>query len=484
MLTSLTRYKQWANERLFGALALVPEAEMSASRPIVFGSLLRTLNHVRAMDLVWKGHLEGRPHGFTTRNPESAPPFAELRQSQAAIDAWFVQYSERLSPAQADEVVAFEFIGGGKGALARGEMILHCVNHGTYHRGNVAAMLYQAGRHAARDRPSRVSPRSSREECEMKMVLGVLSFLLMSSVGAQTTDLQGHRGARGLLPENTLPGFQKALELGVTTLELDIAVTKDGVLAIYHDQTLNPDITRDASGRFIETPRPADPFAHLGAAAGVRRGPPQAGQPYGATYPDQQPVDGTRIPRLSDVFDLVKRSGNEKVRFAIETKLNPEKPDETPAPEPFARAVVDEIRKAGHGRARADPVLRLAHAPGGAEDRAGNPYGLPHPAAALRQHPGDSNPAGSPWTAGFQYRDHGSIPKMIKAAGGGFWSVYFGDLTPEAAQEAKALGLKVLTWTVNDPLVMGRMLDLGVDGLITDRPDLAIPVLKSRGLGW
>lgn len=145
-LNLLTGYKQWANERLFRALGLLDEAQLTASHPIVFGNLLRTLNHTRAMDLVWKGHLEGRPHGFTTRNPEGSPPFAELRRSQAEIDAWFVAYAGRLSPAAADEVVGFEFIGGGKGALARGEMILHCVNHGTYHRGNVAAMLYEIGR--------------------------------------------------------------------------------------------------------------------------------------------------------------------------------------------------------------------------------------------------------------------------------------------------------------------------------------------------
>jgi uncharacterized damage-inducible protein DinB len=146
MLTSLIRYKKWANDRLFRALALVPEEEMTAERPIVFGSLLRTLNHVRAMDLVWKGHLEGRPHGLTTRNPETSPPFAELRGSQAEIDAWYVQYAEGLSAAAAAEVVDFEFIGGGKGSLARSEMLLHAVNHGTYHRGNVASMLYQIGR--------------------------------------------------------------------------------------------------------------------------------------------------------------------------------------------------------------------------------------------------------------------------------------------------------------------------------------------------
>jgi len=93
-------------------------------------------------------------------------------------------------------------------------------------------------------------------------------------------------------------------------------------------------------------------------------------------------------------------------------------------------------------------------------------------------------PEGSRWTAGFQFRDHGSVPKMIKAAGGSAWSVYFGDLTPELAREAQALGLKVLVWTVNEPAAMERMLAFGVDGLITDRPDLARKVLEARGLRW
>lgn len=145
-LTLLTRYKQWANERLFDALAVLPESELTASRPILFGNLLRTLNHVRAMDLVWQAHLEGRPHGFTTRNPDASPRFAELRASQAGLDAWYVEYAERLSPQAAVEVVKFGFIGGGTGELARSAMLLHVVNHGTYHRGNVAAMLYQGGR--------------------------------------------------------------------------------------------------------------------------------------------------------------------------------------------------------------------------------------------------------------------------------------------------------------------------------------------------
>lgn len=144
-LGMLMRYKAWANELVFGAASKLPAAELTAPRQIIFGNMLRTLNHVHAMDAVWRAHLEGRPHGYTTRNPEACPPFAELRDAQRAMDAWWVDYAEALPEASEDEIVSFRFIGGGPGSLSRREIILHVANHGTYHRGNVASMMYQAG---------------------------------------------------------------------------------------------------------------------------------------------------------------------------------------------------------------------------------------------------------------------------------------------------------------------------------------------------
>jgi len=311
-----------------------------------------------------------------------------------------------------------------------------------------------------------------------------LVVALALSFGAQAFDLQGHRGARGLLPENTLPSFERALDLGVTTLELDIAITSDGVLVIHHDPTLNPAITRDASGQFLERRGPPIHSLTWAQLQTYDVGRLKPGSDYARPYPDQQPVDGTRIPRLSDLFDLVKRRGDDKVRFAIETKVRPTHPDETPAPEPFARAVVQEIRKGGMA-ARSQILsfdwrtLRVVQqiAPE-----------IPTVYLSAQQNwldnIGADRPEGSSWTAGFQYRDHGSVPKMVKAAGGSYWSVYFGDLDAQKVKEAQSLGLKVLVWTVNDPAVMTRMVDWGVDGLITDRPDLARKVLEGRGIRW
>jgi glycerophosphoryl diester phosphodiesterase len=307
--------------------------------------------------------------------------------------------------------------------------------------------------------------------------------LLLAAGCAQAFDLQGHRGARGLAPENTLPAFERALALGVTTLELDIAVTRDGVLVISHNPTLNPDLTRDAAGRFLEQGGPAIHSLTWAQLQAYDVGRLKPGTEYARQFPDQVPVDGTRIPRLSDLFDLVKRSGDGMVRFDIETKLDPDKPGETPLPEPFARALVHEIRKAGMA-ARAQiqsfdwRTLQVVQ-------KIAPEIATVYLTVQRRfDNIGAGRAEASSWTAGFQHRDHGSVPKMIKAAGGSYWGAYFDDLDAQKVKEAQALGLKVLAWTVNDPAVMARVLDYGVDGLITDRPDRARKLLEERNIRW
>jgi uncharacterized damage-inducible protein DinB len=139
----LTRYSAWANSLLYLALGELPEAEFTKPRQIIFGNLIRTLNHVYTIDLVWQAHLEGRPHGFTTRIPDVAISFSDLRIAQATLDAWYIRYAEEMSDRLGEEIVDFTFIGGGGGSMTRGDILLHAVNHTTYHRGHIAAMMYQ-----------------------------------------------------------------------------------------------------------------------------------------------------------------------------------------------------------------------------------------------------------------------------------------------------------------------------------------------------
>jgi uncharacterized damage-inducible protein DinB len=144
-LQTLTRYKAWAGALFYKVVATLPEAELIAPRAIMFGNIIRTLHHSFAMDRVWQSHLLGEAHGYTTRNPVDHPPFDALWLQQAEIDAWYADYAKSLSPSEAEEIVTFSFIGGGAGAMKSADIILHVVNHTTYHRGHVADMLYTVG---------------------------------------------------------------------------------------------------------------------------------------------------------------------------------------------------------------------------------------------------------------------------------------------------------------------------------------------------
>ncbi len=307
--------------------------------------------------------------------------------------------------------------------------------------------------------------------------------LLSLPVGAQDFDLQGHRGARGLSPENTLAGFARALGVGVTTLELDCGVTKDGVVVVSHDRVLNPDHTRDAAGNFLATPGPAIVDLTYEELRQFDVGRIRPGSEYAAAFPEQVPVDGERIPRLADVFALVKRSGNSAVRFNLEPQVAPAHPEQTVSPLAFARALEAVIRESGMAsRVTVQSfdwrTLRL--------------LGTLAPDIALvaltDQQEGEDTveigkPGASSWLGELDVDDHdGSVPKLVQALGAKTWSPHALDLTAALVIEAHALGLSVVPWTVNDPLVMEKVMALGVDGLITDYPDRLRSVMKARGM--
>ena len=308
------------------------------------------------------------------------------------------------------------------------------------------------------------------------------ALLLCLSLHAGAFDLQGHRGARALAPENTLPAFARALAIGVTTLETDIAITRDGRLIISHDPALNPDITRGPDGQFLAARGPVIWHTDFAELQRYDVGRLKPGTRYAGLYPAQQPADGSRLPLLADLFALVKKSGNTEVRFALETKLNPNAPLDTMAPEPFARALIAAIREAGvAGRTT---VLSFDWRTLQVVQKEAPEIGTVYLTAQQRwlDNVGANDTAGSAWTAGFRYADHGSVPKLIKAAGGRIWSCFHGDLDAEKVQQAQSLGLTVLAWTVNEPADIVRAMDIGVDGIVTDRPDLVRAEMQRRGM--
>src|SRR3954447_10362151 len=173
-----------------------------------------------------------------------------------------------------------------------------------------------------------------------------VALILGLTTQAQAFDLQAHRGARGLAPENTVAAFETALRIGVTTLELDLAMTKDGVLVVSHDRRLNPDHTRGPEGKFLDAEGPPIRSLTFPEVQQYDVGRLKPGSDYAKSFPEQRPADGARIPALTELFELVKRAGADHMRFNIETKITPTSGDETPDPETFAAALAKSVRDA------------------------------------------------------------------------------------------------------------------------------------------
>jgi glycerophosphoryl diester phosphodiesterase len=292
----------------------------------------------------------------------------------------------------------------------------------------------------------------------------------------------GHRGAAGLAPENTLAAISKALEIGVDAVELDVHLSKDGVVVVYHDFRLKPEITRTPDGKWLGSwKQPPLKGLTLAELKKYDVGRLKHHTSYARRYPDQRPVDGERIPTLREVISLVKSRPSDITQLWIEIKTSPEKPEISESPEAVADAVVRVLRKEkvlGRGMILSFDWRSLAHvrkiAPGIPR------IYLSHTGRRLNNiKPGQPGP--SPWTAGIDVDDFGgSIPHAVKAAGGKYWAPNHKTIRANLVQEALASGLQVFVWTPDSRRQMRRLLDLKVDGIITNRPDVLKAILGPK----
>lgn len=283
----------------------------------------------------------------------------------------------------------------------------------------------------------------------------------------------GHRGAAGLTPENTLSAFIKACEIGVDAVELDVLLTADRKIVVHHDYTLKPEITRTPDGQWLSRTSPPIKDLNLAQLKTYDVGRLKPNTRYSSRYPEQKPVDGERIPTLREVISLLKTNCDRATRLWIEIKTNPEKPDLTPAPETVADAVVQIIKQQKFS-ARVYILSfdwrALVHVQKIASE-------IPTVYLSLvgrslnNIKPGQ--PGASPWMAGIDIDDFsGSIPHAVKASGGRFWAPYYKHLTYDRLNEAHDLGLQIFVWTPDEPSAMVRLIEMGVDGIITNRPDI------------
>jgi len=141
----LARYSDWADQVLFAAMAALPEGAVSRPRNTLFKSMVGTLNHNYQVDLIWRAHLLGEKHGFSTRRDMLHPDLAVLIREQSAINGWYIEWAEAQTPESLDQRLKFNFVSGRAGEMTRGGMFLHIVNHKTYHRGWVSQMFFDEG---------------------------------------------------------------------------------------------------------------------------------------------------------------------------------------------------------------------------------------------------------------------------------------------------------------------------------------------------
>lgn len=293
-------------------------------------------------------------------------------------------------------------------------------------------------------------------------------------MGKGRVEAHGHRGARGLRPENTIPGFQHAMELGVDALELDVGFSRDGMVVLNHDQTLSPLTAADT-----DPAHPDDPlFPYVGRRirdlsyaqirtvdAGVRRlRPGQDADPFVLT---QLPVPGARIPSLAEICALLQDVP--EISPAVEIKTDPGWPEAEVAQFVTTVAeVLDAFRLTARARVLAFDWRVLTYAQRYAPD-AGRVALVDR--KTLRED--------TAWLAGLPPHDPAAAAVTLGATA---LSPHHRLITPDSVAAAHTLGLPVSAWTVNNPAEMSRFIEYGVDAIVTDYPDRLREVLAKHNL--
>lgn len=283
-------------------------------------------------------------------------------------------------------------------------------------------------------------------------------------------ELQGHRGARGLFPENSLEGFRAAAVLGVDAIELDVAVSADEAVVVFHDVALGGELVRGPDGAWLEGEPPLIRALTLAQLARYDIGRLRPGSDYAAAHARQKGADGVRIPTLAATF-----AATPGLCLDVELKTLPDRPEATVSPQRMAELTLD-VATAADGLARLD--IRSFDWRGVRAARA------LHPALPVTLLTEAKTVASSAlWWGGRRLADHaGSVAAAVAAEmaalPGGLgpratWAPHRLGLTRADIEEAHRLGLRVIPWTVNDPEEMTRLLTWGADGICTDRPDLA-----------
>jgi len=291
----------------------------------------------------------------------------------------------------------------------------------------------------------------------------------------------GHRGARDIMPENTIEGFEFTLNVGVQVLEFDVVLTSDRVPVITHNHHLSVAATRTKNGCWLEGPEPAVSSMTFKELQQFDVGGLDGRTVYGQRFRDQAFMNRVQIPRLTALFDLICKPEHKSVSLLLELKSDPSIKENAPERTRMVAAIIDEIRSYS---LQDRTVLHSFDWDLLRECRHQAPEMPTSYLSQANTHETDLHEDSPKSVAPDLERMSGSLPQSVARAGGQFWCPYYLDVTADTVAEAHTLGLIVAVWTVNQREDIIDMINLGVDGIVTDNPGRVQRCLLERGLHW
>lgn len=313
-----------------------------------------------------------------------------------------------------------------------------------------------------------------------------------AKVNYDVFDLEAHRGGRDVRPENTLYSYAYAMELGATSIECDMQLTKDGQIVMSHNPILNSDITRDENGNYIENNKydirlmTVDELKKFDV--GVMN--PNCGEYYDLHGKTQLTYDA-KIPTLEELMQLIQSYDNKDIVLNIETKSYPDPESvgykNNADPKKFVETFNNIVKKYNM---EDRVVLQSFDWRTLIEMKKLNPNistsalwqeqpSWGRDSESLRRYEQEK----SPWLGGLDIKDYQGDPvKAAHAIGADIISPYYTEISKQDVDEAHSLGMKVVPWTVNNEKDMNMLLDMGVDGIISDKPWLLKQVLEKRNI--
>ena len=290
--------------------------------------------------------------------------------------------------------------------------------------------------------------------------------------------IYGHRGARGVLPENTLESFEYLFENNIRAYETDILISKDNIPVITHDFKLDPSYTKDVNGNWIEDENIKIIDLTYEEILKYDVGTLNKLSRYGRKFINQKSLDNQKIPKLSDLLKLSSDNDFDDLLINLEIKSTPIEEGLTPSPEDMVNIVIDEVSRSNLSDKiiyssfdwrvlreikERDPKIPRAHLTSGAK---GKIYDK------------------SPWLDFTPLHSEVELPKLIKALGGSAWHPNYKDVNKEIIEISRNEGLPVNVWTVNKEQDMLRMIDYGVDGIMTDYPLKLMELCDKENINW